>query len=218
MEKLGKSRCKHFYCWFQHVTRVGKSYSTTLTCIRQRTTNRRGQKPLGLRLVVVCFSKCSTAFQVSPLPFRLPGTDTTSAVSHHLSQLERQWLIRIGSLGKGRGTCTGIILVCPQGLLSYFACNKRMPEDLYSLYIDYVYIYIHINAYAQLYAKCDIYIYTVILLQTCCSFKGISVLLSPVVSSFWNIICPTNINTIIYSRACYAERRLLCGAAGSTNQ
>lgn len=44
-------------------------------------------------------------------------------------------------------TCTEIILVCPQGLLSYFACNKRMSEDRYSLCITiYIYIDKHIHS------------------------------------------------------------------------
>lgn len=71
--------------------------------------------------------------------------------------------------------CSEIILVCPQGLLSYFACNKRMPEDLYSLCIDHIYIYTH--SYMP-----GIYIYgCVFLLKICCSFKATSVHLSPVV-------------------------------------
>lgn len=54
-------------------------------------------------------------------------------------------------LMKTGDTCSVIILVCPQGLLSYFACNKRMPEDLYSLCIDHMYKYTQILARHAIY-------------------------------------------------------------------
>lgn len=77
-------------------------------------------------------------------------------------------------LMKTGDTCSEIILVCPRGLLSYFACNKRMPEDLCSLCIDHMYLY------TQLHARHAIYIYGCIyLLQICCNFKATSVHVSP---------------------------------------
>lgn len=66
----------------------------------------------------------------------------------------------------------------PQGLSSYFACNKRMPEDLYNLCIDYLSLYIdiytHTHTYTRLFAKCVMCMF--ILLQTCCNFKAIPAL------------------------------------------
>lgn len=79
-------------------------------------------------------------------------------------------------LMKTGDTCSEIILVCPQGLLSYFACNKRMPEDLYSLCIAHIYINIHSYVLGVQYIYGCIY-----LLQICCNFKATSVHLSPVV-------------------------------------
>lgn len=75
-------------------------------------------------------------------------------------------------LMKTGDTCSEIILVCPQGLLSYFARNKRMPEDLYSLCID------NMCMYTQLHARHAIYIRLYI---SASNFKATSIHLSPVV-------------------------------------
>lgn len=69
-------------------------------------------------------------------------------------------------LMKTGDTCSEIILVCPRGLLSYFACNKRMPEDLCSLCIDHMYLY------TQLHARHAIYIYMAVYI--CFKFAAIS--------------------------------------------
>lgn len=124
---------------------------------------------------------CATVGAQQPLmwPCLLTGANTNCWASCCLSVpagvtvISKNW-----QLMKTGDTCSVIILVCPQGLLSYFACNKRMPEDLYSLHIDHMNIYIYIYSYmpSMQYTYACKY-----LLQICCNFKATSVHLSPVV-------------------------------------